>query len=251
MLTYRTYLRLPELLGLQSPAGPGSTDERLFIVAHQVCELWFMLMLDALEETRGRLLARDLHGARRRLARVVSLQRLQLAQVELLETMSPREFASFRGSLGSASGLQSAQYHEVEYLSGARDPAYLRRAQWLSAGERERLERRLAEPSVWDGYLRALQSRGLAVDSAQQVAASVAATAADESAYGDLWAVAEDLRTYDSLAAVWRLRHAQLAERYIGTAEGTGGSRGAAYLRGQINRRYFPLLGPLDPHECQ
>jgi tryptophan 2,3-dioxygenase len=250
MLTYRTYLRLPELLRLQSPKGPAShTGERLFIVAHQVYELWFMLMLDALEETRSKLLAVDLLGARRRLARVISLQRLLLAQVELLETMSPREFASFRGNLGSASGLQSAQYREIEYLSGAKDPAYVRRARWLSADEQERLERRLAEPSVWDAFLRALGSRGLAVDAPEQIVTAVAATSADEGAYGDLWTVAEDLRTYDSLAALWRLRHVQLAERYIGSAEGTGGSRGAAYLRERIDRHYFPLLWLLDPEE--
>jgi tryptophan 2,3-dioxygenase len=246
MLTYRTYLRLQELLQLQSPVGPASgSDERLFIVVHQVHELWFMLLLDALEETRGRLLAGELHGARHRLARVISLQRLLLAQIELLETMSPSEFATFRGHLGTASGLQSAQYHEVEYLSGAKDPAYLRRARWLSDDERARLNSRLAEPSVWDGYLAALRSHGLPADCPEQIAASVA----DERTYGDLWAIAEDLRTYDALAAVWRLRHAQLAERYIGTADGTGGSCGAAYLRDHIDRRYFPLLWRLNPQQ--
>jgi tryptophan 2,3-dioxygenase len=247
MLTYRTYLRLPELLQLQSPVGPASGgDERLFIVVHQVYELWFMLLLDALEEVRGRLLARELPGASRRLARVISLQRLLLGQVELIETMSPSQFAAFRDDLGSASGFQSAQYREVEYLSGAKDPAYLRRARWLSAGERARLSRRLAEPSVWDGYLAALRSCGLSADSPEQIVASVAAIAADERAYGNLCTIAEDLRTYDALAAAWRLRHAQLAERYIGTADGTGGSRGAAYLRDRIDRRFFPLLWRLN-----
>jgi tryptophan 2,3-dioxygenase len=250
MLTYRTYLRLPELLELQSPVGSASSrDERLFIVVHQVYELWFMLLLDALEEARGRLLACELPAASRRLARVISLQRLLLTQVELVETMSPSEFAAFRDDLGSASGFQSAQYREVEYLSGAKDPAFLCRARWLSAGERARLDRRLAEPSIWDGYLATLGSRGLPVGSPEQIVASVAATAADERAYGDLWTIAEDLRTYDAMAAAWRLRHAQLAERYIGTADGTGGSRGAAYLRDRIDRRYFPLLWRLNPRQ--
>ena len=250
MLTYRAYLRLPELLELQSPAGPApGNDERLFIVVHQAYELWFMLLLDALEETRDRLLAGELHGARRRLARVISLQRLLLTPVELLETMSPSEFAAFRGHLGTASGLQSAQYHEIEYLSGAKDPAYLRRARWLSDGERARLDRRLTEPSVWDGYLVALRSRGLPVGCPEQIAVSIAAAVADERAYGDLSAIAEDLRTYDALAGVWRLRHAQIAERHIGTADGTGGSRGVAYLRGRIDRRYFPVLWQLNPQQ--
>jgi tryptophan 2,3-dioxygenase len=250
MLTYRTYLRLPELLELQSPVGPAlGNDERMFIVVHQAYELWFMLLLDALEEARGRLLAGELPRARRRLARVISLQRLLLAPVEVLETMSPGEFAAFRGHLGTASGVQSAQYREVEYLSGAKDPAYMRWARWLSDGERARLNRRLAEPSVWDGYLAALESRGLPAGSAKQIAASVAAASADERAYGELWAIAEDLRTYDALAAEWRLRHAQLAERYIGTSDGTGGSSGATYLRNQIDRRYFPVLWQLNPRQ--
>src|SRR5215469_10711272 len=128
MLTYRAYLHLEELLRLQVPVGPEpGTDERLFIVAHQVHELWFTLLLDALEETRDRLLTHDLPGTRRRLARVISLQRLHNEQIELLDTISPWEFASFRGHLGTASGIQSAQYHEVEFLLGIRDRGYLRR----------------------------------------------------------------------------------------------------------------------------
>ena len=247
MLTYRTYLRLPELLDLQTPVGSASSsDERLFIVIHQICELWFKLLLDALEETRDKLLAGELPAASRRLARVISLQRLLITQVELVETMSLAEFAAFRGELGSASGFESAQYQEVECLAGAKNPEYLRQAYWLSDDERARLSRRLAEPSVWDGYLTALRSHDLPADSPEQIIASLCAAAADERAYGGLWMVAEDLRTYDALAGAWRLRHAQLAERYIGAAKGTGGSRGAAYLHGQVDRRYYPLLWHLN-----
>src|SRR5260370_42382158 len=97
MLTYRTYLRLPELLQLQSPIGPASgSDERLFIVVHQAYELWFMLLLDALEETRGRLLAGELHGARRRLARGIALPRPPLAPGGPFCTTAPSELAAFR-----------------------------------------------------------------------------------------------------------------------------------------------------------
>lgn len=247
MLTYRTYLRLPELFGLQTPAGPGpGSDETVFIVAHQVCELWFMLLIDALEKTRDGLLAGELECSRRRLARVNSLQRLLLAQTELVETISPADFAAFRQHLGSASGMQSAQYHEIEYLSGAKNPAHLQ-DDWLAADERARLAQRLSEPSLWDGFLEALRSRGLPVGSAEQVAASLAATAAGERSCGELWAIAEDLRTYDTMASVWRLRHAQLAARYIVGANGTGGSRGPAYPHKQVDHRYFPLLWQLTP----
>jgi tryptophan 2,3-dioxygenase len=246
MLTYRTYLRLPELLGLQSPVGTASgSDERLFIAIHQIYELWFMLLLDALQEARDRLLAGELPAARLRLARVISVQRLLITQVDVAETMSLAEFSAFRKDLGSASGYESAQYREIEYLSGTKKPEYLH-DDWLSDDERARLGRRLAEPSLWDAYLMALRARGLPAGTPEQVIASVCATAADERAHGDLWTIAEDLRTYDGLAAAWRLRHAQLAERYIGPAKGTGGSRGAAYLHEQVDRRYFPLLWQLE-----
>ena len=252
MLTYRTYLRLPELLSLQSPVGAASSsDERLFIAIHQIYELWFMLLLDALQEARERLLAGELPAARLRLARVISVQRQLVTQVDVAETMSLAEFSAFREDLGSASGYESAQYREIEYLSGAKNPEHLH-VDWLSDDERARMDRRLAEPSVWDAYLVALRARGLPADTPEQVIASVSAAAADERAFGDLWSVAEDLRTYDELAAAWRLRHAQLAERFIGTSEGTGGSRGAAYLHDQVDRRYFPLLWQLNlkPRPC-
>jgi tryptophan 2,3-dioxygenase len=250
MLTYRTYLRLPELLRLQSPVGAASSsDERLFIAVHQIYELWFMLLLDALQEARDRLLAGELPAARLRLARVISVQRQLVTQVDVAETMSLAEFTAFRESLGSASGYESAQYREIEYLSGVKNPEHLH-ADWLCDDERVRMDRRLAEPSVWDAYLAALRARGLPAGTPEQVIASVCAVAADESAFGDLWAIAEDLRTYDGLAASWRLRHAQLAERFIGMAKGTGGSRGAAYLHEQVNRRYFPLLWQLSLKQC-
>jgi tryptophan 2,3-dioxygenase len=252
MLTYRNYLHVPELLDLQEPVGPDPRSERVFIVVHQVYELWFSVLLETAEAARDALIDARPREARRQLARAHAALRQFVGQFDLLETLSPQEFAAFRIKLGSASGLQSVQYQEVQFLSGAKDPSYLRRARWLTAQERGRLERRLSEPSLWDGYVAALAHHGLPTDSHQQVLESLSRVAADRNGDNDLWSVAEDLRTYETVAAVWRLRHLQIAVRHLGQAGGgTGGTNGVDFLRTRIERRYFPLLWLLEFGECE
>jgi tryptophan 2,3-dioxygenase len=247
-MTYGSYLRLGTLLELQTPVGPQPLSaELLFISVHQVYELWFKVLLGDLEAARDELLAGQAAAARRPLARAQALQRLFAAQVELLETMSPREFAAFRGSLGTASGMQSAQHREIEILSGAKHPGAAR-AHWLTGAERARLNRRLAEPSLWDGYLAALDAHGLPTGTPGELADALDAIASGRDAGGcaDVQAITEDLRTYDALAANWRFRHLQLVERHIGGQYGTGGTAGAEYLRQRVDRHYFPALWQLE-----
>jgi tryptophan 2,3-dioxygenase len=247
MLTYNDYLRVPELLDLQEPVGPEPRSERLFIVVHQVYELWFSVLLDTVESARDALLTGRLREARRQLARAHAALRQFVGQFDLLETLSPQEFAAFREKLGSASGLQSVQYQEVQFLSGSKDPDYLYKSRWLTAGERERVQRRLAEPSLWDGYVAALKDYGLPTGSQQQILESLNQLAADQDGDNELWAVAEDLRTYETVAAVWRLKHLQIAVRHLGqVGGGTGGTTGVNFLRTRIERRYFPLLWLLE-----
>jgi tryptophan 2,3-dioxygenase len=243
MLTYRSYLHLPELLGLQRPVGAAPGPERLFIVVHQVYELWFSVLLETVEAARDALAGDRLREARRQLARAHVTLRLFAGQFELLETLAPQEFAAFRDELGSASGLQSVQYQEIRFLSGAKDPGYLHAARWLGAEERARLQRRLAEPTLWDGYLAAMAAHGLPTGSDEEVLTSLGEIAADRAGDNDLWAVAEDLRTYETLAATWRLRHLQIAARHLGEASGgTGGTAGVDFLRDRVAQRYFPPL---------
>jgi len=166
-------------------------------------------------------------------------------QVSVLETMSPQDFLAFRTKLAPASGFQSVQFRELEFLSGLKDPAFLDRLRAASPAELERLQRRLDEPTLWDGLLAALAARGLPVASEDEVRHSLLVVARDRAAYGDLWDVTEGLLSHDELAAQWRALHATVVERQIGYKSGTGGSTGATYLRGRRDLRFFPLLWEL------
>jgi tryptophan 2,3-dioxygenase len=245
-LTYGGYLRLPELLELQTcRADPPAHDELLFITVHQVYELWFKQLLYELEAARDAMTAGETWRARHLLQRVHAIERLLVAQIEILETMTPQDFLEFRAALAPASGFQSAQYRELEFLSGVKDRAFLARFRSLTEAERDRLVRRLAEPSLWDAYLGLVASRGLGVATSEEIFASLQVIAGDRATHDDLWQLAEDLLTHDELAGLWRARHVQMVERQIGTKSGTGGSTGAPYLRKRVPLRYYPLLWEL------
>jgi tryptophan 2,3-dioxygenase len=264
LLTYGKYLRVPELLAQQVPeVSPPVHDELLFIIVHQAYELWFKQLLHELTAVRDAMLAggetpgetagpagagrpaRATWLARHLLHRVHVIERLLIAQIDVLETMTPQDFLEFRAALAPASGFQSVQFRELEFLSGAKDAAFLARFRSLTPDERDRLDLRLAEPSLWDAYLDLLASRGLAVGDAKEILASLVTVARDRTRYDDLWELAEDLLTYDELAALWRARHVQMVERQIGTKSGTGGSTGAPYLHRRVPLRYYPLLWEL------
>jgi len=246
LLTYGGYLRLPELLALQVPqADPPAHDELLFITVHQVYELWFGQVLYELEAVRDAMLGGQTWRARHLLRRVHAIERLLITQVDILETMTPQDFLEFREGLAPASGFQSAQYRELEFLSGVKDRAFLARFRSLTEAERDRLVRRLDEPSLWDAYLGLVASRGLGVATNEEIFGSLQVIAGDRATHDDLWQLAEDLLTHDELAGLWRARHVQMVERQIGTKSGTGGSTGAPYLRKRVPLRYYPLLWEL------
>jgi tryptophan 2,3-dioxygenase len=173
------------------------------------------------------------------------IERVLVQQVDVLETMTPQDFLQFRQALAPASGFQSVQFRELEFLSGAKDPAFVQRFKGLTDEERGRLQRRLDEPTLWDAFLHVLAGRDLPVGNPDEVTASVRRAAHDRSSYGDVWALAEALLQHDELAAAWRARHVVMVERMIGTKTGTGGSSGAEYLRSRLDLRYFPLLWDL------
>ena len=183
--------------------------------------------------------------ARQLLHRVHVIERLLVTQIDVLETMTPQDFLEFRAALAPASGFQSVQFRELEFLSGAKDAGFVRRFRALTDDERDRLAARLAEPSLWDAYLDLLASRGLPVGDDKEVLASLVSVARDRPHHDDLWQLAEDLLTHDELAGLWRARHVQMVERQIGTKSGTGGSTGAPYLHGRVPMRYYPLLWEL------
>jgi tryptophan 2,3-dioxygenase len=249
-LSYGSYLRIDALLSQQHPqSDPPAHDELLFITIHQVYELWFKLILHELTTVRDLLLdssANDaLWTARHRLRRVTEIEQVLVAQLPVLETMTPQDFLDFRTLLSPASGFQSVQFRELEFLSGLKDPAVLDRLRSATADERQRLQRRLAEPSLWDGFVRTLAGCGLATDTEDDVRASLLAVARDRTAYGPIWDVSEELLSHDELSAQWRALHATVVERQIGYKPGTGGSAGVGYLRQRRDLRFFPLLWAL------
>jgi tryptophan 2,3-dioxygenase len=245
-LTYGAYLHLSDLLDQQVPEStPPAHDELLFITIHQVYELWFKLLLAELTDARDRMLAGESYLPRVRLERCQTIERVLVSQVDVIDTMTPQDFLAFRNKLAPASGFQSSQFREIEFLSGLKDPGYLNRFRGLTDGERDRLKRRLDEPSVWDGYLAVLRQAGFAVDTAEQRFAAYAQIAGDRARFGPLWDLAEALVDHDQAWALWRARHVLMAERQIGTKLGTGGSAGGAYLRSRVELRFYPELWEL------
>src|SRR6476620_10448293 len=164
LLTYGSYLHLPQLLDAQHlESDPPAHDELLFITIHQVYELWFQQLLheagtarDSLVATRADSGGRDLWFARHLLGRMHVIERVLVQQVDVLETMTPQDFLEFRQRLAPASGFQSVQFRELEFLSGAKDEGYLHRFRGLTAAENARLRRRLGEPTLWDGFVAVL-----------------------------------------------------------------------------------------------
>jgi tryptophan 2,3-dioxygenase len=245
-LTYGTYLHLPELLAQQVPlVVPEAHDELLFITVHQVYELWFKQLLHELEAARQAMDADQAWLASHLMRRAHVIERLLVHQIDVIETMTPQDFLQFRSALAPASGLQSVQFRELEFLSGAKDFRFVSRFRGLTEDERRRLSLRLAEPSLWDSYVGLLSRSGLDVTSDERISDSLLIIARDRASHDDLWQLAEALLTHDEAAAMWRSRHVQMVERQIGTKSGTGGSSGAPYLHRRVPLRYYPLLWEL------
>ena len=230
-LSYGTYLKVQELLDLQKGLSQ-EHDELLFIVAHQVYELWFKVLLFELEAARDRIDADDIFFARHYLHRVHVVERLLIEQIEVLETMSPQDFLAFRSKLAPASGFQSVQFREIEFLSGLKEPKYLERIE-ATTDEKARLHRRLEEPSIDDAFRHLLERRG---------SPSLPDVFRDRERYGDLFDLCEALLDHDEAFAHWRARHVLMVERQIGGKTGTGGSSGAQYLRTTLGKRFYPEL---------
>jgi tryptophan 2,3-dioxygenase len=243
-LSYGSYLKIPELLALQAPLSkPAAHDELLFIIVHQAFELWFREMVFELETVRDLMFAGETHRARHLLTRVQAVERLLIEQLEVIETMSPQDFLEFRANLSPASGFQSAQFREIEFLSGQKERGFLTAA--TDPDERARLERRLEEPTLWEAFCALLESNGLPMTEEDTRRTSLLKVARDRDAFAELWYLSEDLLVYDELFSLWRQRHILMVERQIGTKRGTGGSSGAPYLRTTLDKRFFPELWEL------
>jgi tryptophan 2,3-dioxygenase len=229
-VTYSSYLRVADLLALQHD--PRAHDELLFVVIHQSHELWFKLVLHELDDAVVLISQDRFPEAETRLRRIVTVMRQLVAQWDVLGTMAPAGYLQFRHVLEGGSGFQSAQFREIEFSSGLKDDGYLR-SPWLSDPELATLRRRLSAPTLADAFDDALARFG--VDDVVEVLRG-------RNGLALLTMLAETLLDYDEAVGHWRHRHVLAVERQIGTKPGTGGSSGAAYLRGTLTRRFFPAL---------
>jgi tryptophan 2,3-dioxygenase len=249
LLTYGGYLAVPELLALQRlRSDPPVHDELLFITVHQAYELWFKQVIFELETIRDRMIEGDAVRARHYLTRVHAIERVLIEHIEVLQTMSPQDFLEFRSLLSPASGFQSAQFRELEFLTGLKERRYLRDLAGTPE-ELERLARRLEEPTVWDGFVSLLEANGLPMpeDDENARTQSLLAMARDPK-HAALFAIAEGLLDHDEAIAQWRYHHVLMVEREIGAKTGTGGSSGVEYLRSTLDKRFFPELWGLRSH---
>lgn len=226
-------------------------DETLFIVIHQVYELWFKQQLHEGDRLARLLTAGDTARAARTLRRMLTILKTMVAQIDVLETMSPIDFLSFRSFLSSASGFQSWQFREFEFVMGAKNAAALERYPEGSP-ERRTLERRLAEPTVWDAFVRCLESHGHPVP-ADALERDVTRSTEENPRFQETLiavyraqspeaSLCELLVDFDEGVQEWRYRHVKMVERTIGFKPGTGGSSGAEYLRRTLFRPFFPDL---------
>jgi tryptophan 2,3-dioxygenase len=226
---YGALLRLDELLRV-AHVHDESVDRVLFFASHQIYEIWFALVLRHLEVAREALFDGDPITAAESLERLPSVIRVLVSQFDVLATLAPESFEAIRRSVGSASGFQSVQFREIEFVCGLRDVRYLATKE-LNDEERRRLTARLEEPSVADAYERFAQRW---------------ADHADGNGVGSdpVRRVRRALLDFDEAIVLWRSHHASLAERFLGGRTGTGGSTGASYLWRAVQRRLFPQVWP-------
>jgi tryptophan 2,3-dioxygenase len=244
-MTYADYLKLDQLLAAQQPLSE-LHDEMLFIVIHQTKELWMKQMLHELRLAIS-LLGQDRFAeASKAMARIKRIQAVMTLSWDVLSTLTPVDYLKFREVLGTSSGFQSAQFREIEFRLGLKDPNFVNH---YAPGSEERalLERALVEPSLREAAIAALERGGfeLGDGSLEAISAAWLTVYRDAERWFDLYELAEKLVDIDDALASWRHKHVLTVERIIGNKTGTGGSAGAPYLRSTLEKRVFPELWSL------
>ncbi len=266
-ITYNDYLKVPGLLALQTPlSSPAHHDEMLFIIIHQAYELWFKLILHEMDNAISYMESADIMRAHHFMNRINQIMKLLVQQIHILETMTPAEFLQFRDQLKPASGFQSTQFREIEFLAGLKDRAYLKH--FVNRPDlMERLTRRLDGPDLRTTFYGLLRKRGfqvpveadlseparkLNVDADPAVydafIRAVVPIYQDPSRHSQLYILAESLIEFDECLALWREHHVRVVERVIGHKPGTGGSSGVEYLRSTTSKKCFPWLWEVRNH---
>ncbi|MGH7531051.1 MAG: tryptophan 2,3-dioxygenase [Gemmatimonadales bacterium] len=251
-VTYSSYLKLDQLLALQQPRlGELEHDETLFVIIHQVYELWFKEVLHEFDYLQKRLRANDTALAAATLKRILTILKTLVAQIDVLETMTPLTFLAFRDRLESGSGFQSHQFREIEFVLGKKGRPSFERYPEGSAPRRS-IERRFSQPTLWDAFLHYLAANGYVVPQAlleRDVTQPSEPSREVQQILIDVYRknpavaqIAERLVDLDEGFMEWRYRHVKMVQRTIGTKAGTGGSAGAEYLLTTLNQPAFPDL---------
>ena len=246
-LTYSNYLKLNKLLHIQDCLSPDH-DEMLFIVIHQTYELWFKEMLHEIDYLKQLLVQNDLPRSLHTLKRILTILKVLVHQTDILETMTPLEFITFRDRLESASGFQSFQFRELEFVLGQKNEQILNRFDELDE-EKQKLQKRFEQKSLWQIFLEFLKLNGYKItDELVQSDKNKESSELKEvllNIYNENYVIAqfcELLLDLDEGFQEWRYRHVKMVERTIGTKQGTGGSDGVKYLMKTLSIKFFPLL---------
>jgi len=254
-LSYNKYLRVPELIDLQTClSSPAHHDELLFITVHQAYELWFKQILHEIDAAIGLMKDDRPTESAQALRRIVEIEKLLIAQIHILETMAPISFLGFRDELNPASGFQSMQFREIEFSSGLKDERILR--EFVNDDfARQRLEARMKVPSLADAFFALLRRRGFDApggdaprdakerrsNHGKRQRATVEVLTHPEKLNKE-YQLAEALLEHDEYFSLWRSHHIKMVERMVGTKRGTGGSEGVGYLRTTLDKKFFPEL---------
>ena len=265
-LSYKEYLGIDQLLGLQKLLSkPRQQDEVLFIIAHQTYELWFKLMLNEIESAISQMLSGNVPEATRLIRRILEVQKVLIQQITVLETIRPKDFLKFRNLLNPASGFQSLQFRELEFISGQKDKRFLNLHK-DDESDYEQLLKRYEAPTLWDGFRDVLEQYGFDISSGKlapkerenelhKKELKVLVGLFSGKKYQELEELAEVLMEYDKNFWLWRTHHIAMVERVIGRKQGTGteivkdvvgpyafNTSGVAYLQTSLTKRFFPVL---------
>jgi tryptophan 2,3-dioxygenase len=254
-LDYKSYLKLEELLKLQQPLSePPCHDEALFIIVHQVFELWFKLVLHEIDKIFEMLDQGDVIESERLIRRLTSIVRLFVPKLSVLETMMPSDFIQFRDRLRPASGFQSVQFREIEFACGLKDRKYLGMFK-NDAAATARLEKRISEPAFWDHFVALLGRQGYSAGNEESQRHAIVSIYKRDGDHA-LRVLCEAMIEYDEMFSLWREHHIRMAQRMIGSKAGTGqqlvessygqtspmGTIGVEYLAQTLNKKFFPVL---------
>lgn len=247
-LSYNEYLKVPKLIELQETLSePTSHDELLFIVIHQTYELWFKQVLHEIDACIRWMGEDRKFRANHALKAVNMIEKVMVSQIHILESMAQIGFLEFRDKLNPASGFQSMQFRELEFVSGLKDEKILNFFEFDDFAH-ERLTERYNNPTLGDAFYNLLKMEGFDVDEADEKIKSIVTILETPEKYPELFIMQDLLIEHDENISLWRYHHVLMVERMLGMKKGTGGSAGSGYLRTTLSKKFFPELWEARTH---